>query len=72
MIPTQALIPKLKGQDVYILRNGLAKLSDVQTGLRTESSVQITGGLSPGDTILTTNLLRLRPDAKIIIEKVEQ
>ena len=72
MIPTQALIPKLKGQDVYVLMNGLAKLSDVQIGLRTESSVQVTGGLNPGDTILTTNLLRLRPDAKVIIEKIEQ
>lgn len=72
MIPTQALIPKLKGQDVYILKNGLAKLSDVQTGLRTEASVQITSGLSVGDTIITTNILRLRPDARVIIEKVEQ
>ncbi|MEO6694590.1 MAG: efflux RND transporter periplasmic adaptor subunit [Ignavibacteria bacterium] len=72
MIPTQALIPKLKGHDVYVLKNGLAKLSDVQTGLRTESSVQITSGLNAGDTILTTNILRLRPDAKIVIEKIEQ
>ncbi len=72
MIPTQALIPKLKGQDVYVLKNGLAKLSDVQTGLRTEASVQVTSGLNVGDTIITTNILRLRPDAKVTIEKVEQ
>lgn len=69
-IPSQALIPKLKGQDVYVLKNGVAKLINVETGKRTEESVQITAGLNSGDTILTTNILRLRPEAKVIIQEV--
>lgn len=69
-IPSQALIPKLKGQDVYVLKSGIAKLVEVETGKRTEESVQITSGLNSGDTILTTNILRLRPDAKVIIQEL--
>lgn len=69
-IPTQALIPKLKGQDVYLLKDGLAKLVSVETGNRTEERVQITSGLNTGDTVLITNILRLRPDAKVIIQDV--
>ena len=71
LIPTNALIPKLKGQDVYVLKNGTAKLTEVQTGIRTEESIQITAGLNEGDTVLTTNVLRLRQDAKVVIDKIE-
>ncbi|MBV6477626.1 MAG: Multidrug resistance protein MdtA [Ignavibacteria bacterium] len=70
-IPSQALIPKLKGQDVYILKSGFAKLVNVETGKRTEENIQITSGLNSGDTILTTNILRLRPDAKVIIQEIK-
>jgi membrane fusion protein (multidrug efflux system) len=33
----------------------------VKTGIRTSSAVQITTGLSEGDTVLTTGILQLRP-----------
>jgi hypothetical protein len=32
--------------------------------------VQITSGLKAGDTVLTTGLLSLRPEAKVILTKV--
>jgi membrane fusion protein (multidrug efflux system) len=71
MIPTQAVIPQLKGQSVFIYRNGTAKSVDVQTGLRTEESIQITSGLNEGDTVITTNMLRLKPDAKVKLTKLD-
>lgn len=71
LIPTQALVPKLKGQSVYIYRNGVAKFIDVDIGERTEDMVQITSGLNQGDTLITTNILRLKPEAKVKMEKID-
>lgn len=59
MVPTQALVPDLAGQKVYICRDGVAQEVRVQIGLRTESKVQVTQGLNAGDTLLTTGLLQV-------------
>jgi membrane fusion protein (multidrug efflux system) len=59
MVPTQALVPDIQGQKVYICRGGVAQEVRVQIGLRTESKVQVTQGLAPGDTLLTTGLLQV-------------
>jgi membrane fusion protein (multidrug efflux system) len=60
MVPTQAVIPVLKGQSVFVKRNGVAVPLTVKTGIRTASAVQITDGIAAGDTILTTGLMQLR------------
>ena len=59
MVPTQALVPDLQGQKVYVCRGGVAHEVRVQTGLRTENKIQITQGLATGDTLLTTGLLQV-------------
>ena len=61
MVPTQAIIPVLKGQTVLVRKNGLVVSIAVKTGVRTPSAIQITEGLSVGDTVLTTGILQLRP-----------
>jgi membrane fusion protein (multidrug efflux system) len=67
MVPTQAIIPVLKGQTVLIRKNGVVKSVPVQTGMRTATSVQITDGLAPGDTVITTGLLQLRPGGLVTV-----
>lgn len=71
MVPTQSVVPKLKGQSVYVYKNGQASLVDVEIGIRTENLLQVISGVNEGDTILTTNILRLRQGAKVTLEKVE-
>jgi membrane fusion protein (multidrug efflux system) len=70
LIPTEALVPKLKGQSIILYKAGTAKFVDVEIGERTEDKIQITSGLSPGDTILTNNILRLKPDMKVKIGNI--
>lgn len=70
MVPTQAVIPQARGKKVYVYNNGTAKFVDVTTGVRDSSDVEITSGLSVGDTVLTTGLLSLRPDAKVMLSKL--
>ncbi len=67
MVPTISLVPELEGQKVYLVKNGLVQPSSVQTGLRTDLKVQITEGVQPGDTVLTTGLLQVRPGMSVDI-----
>ncbi|MGE4586878.1 MAG: efflux RND transporter periplasmic adaptor subunit [Mangrovibacterium sp.] len=59
-IPTEALIPEMEGEKVFIYRNGKAEEVKVTTGLRTETHIQVRTGLQFGDTLLTTAILQLR------------
>ena len=70
MVPTQAVLPQARGKRVFVYRGGTAEAVDVTTGTRDSAMVQITGGLKPGDTVITTGLLAIRPDAKVVINKV--
>lgn len=70
VLPTQAVIPQARGKKVYVYNGGVAKFVDVTTGVRDSSTVQITSGLKVGDTVLLTGLLSLRPEAKVILTKV--
>lgn len=70
MIPTESVVPKLKGQSVFLYQNGIAVMKDVEMGLRTDKEVQITSNLTAGDTIITTNILRLKPNGKVKIVNI--
>lgn len=67
-IPTEALVPEMEGEIVYVYRNGKAEVVKVTTGLRTESQIQITGGLNFGDTLLTTGILQLRESLPVVLD----
>jgi len=67
LIPTEALIPELKGQKVFLCKNGKAQSQKVETGIRTDTQIQITSGLQAGDTVLTTGIMQLKQDAPVKI-----
>jgi membrane fusion protein (multidrug efflux system) len=67
-IPTEALIPQMEGETVFVYRKGKAESVKVMTGLRTESLIQITDGLRFGDTLLTTGILQLRHNLPVVLD----
>jgi membrane fusion protein (multidrug efflux system) len=69
-IPTEALIPEMEGEKVFIFKSGKASSVKVMTGLRTEAKIQITNGLNYGDTILVTGILQLRENLPIVLDTV--
>lgn len=71
LVPTQALIPNTKGYSLFRIKNGKAERREVTTGSRTKGTVQILQGLSIGDTVLTTNLLRLDTGVPVTVSTVE-
>jgi len=50
---------------VILAKNGKAKFITITTGIRREDNVEVTSGLKPGDTILTSGILFIKPDSKI-------
>ncbi|MFT4033336.1 MAG: efflux RND transporter periplasmic adaptor subunit [Siphonobacter sp.] len=71
LIPSQAVIPGTMDKKVVVSRNGKASFIVVETGTRTESQVQIISGLQPGDTVITSGILQLKPDAVLKIKSVK-
>jgi membrane fusion protein, multidrug efflux system len=65
MIPTQAIIPVLKGKRVFVCRNGKAEPVSVETGIRTDQYIQVTNGLQAGDSVITTGIMQLKPGAPV-------
>jgi membrane fusion protein (multidrug efflux system) len=65
MVSSQALIPSSQGYSVYTAKNNQAQLTEVKTGQRGPNSVEILHGLNKGDTVVTSNLLRLMPGAPL-------
>jgi membrane fusion protein, multidrug efflux system len=69
-IPTEALIPEMEGVKVFVFKKGKARSVKVQTGLRTESKIQVTDGLKFGDTLITTGIMQLRENLMISLDTV--
>lgn len=67
-IPTEAVIPEMAGEKVFIYKNGRAEEVRVTIGLRTESHIQIREGLNFGDTLLTTAILQLRQSLPVQLD----
>lgn len=70
MVPSRAIIPQSRGKKVAIFRNGEVSFSNVETGIRDSAMVQVLSGLAPGDTLITTGLLGLKPGMKAVIRKI--
>lgn len=65
MVPTEAVIPELKGKKVFVVHGGKAVPVSVSTGLRNDAQIQITEGLKAGDTVITTGIMSLKPETPV-------
>lgn len=59
-VPTEAVVPEMDGKRMWIVKNGKALSVPVETESRDEKNVEVTSGISVGDTILTGGLMQLR------------
>lgn len=71
LVPTEAIIPVLKGKKVFISNQGRAKEVMVETGTRTDKSVLVTSGLNLGDTVLTTGMMSLKDETPVKIKIIK-
>lgn len=69
-VPSQAIIPNVRNKQVIVLRKDSVQFTVVETGIRDSAYVQILNGLQPGDTVITTGLMAIRPTTKVRIQRM--
>ena len=69
LVPSVAIVPELKGQRVYLYKDGIVSPQNVEIGIREETRVQILSGLNIGDTVITSGILQIRPGVKVSISE---
>ena len=69
MIPTEAVIPQQDSKSVWVVRSGRAHSVTVETGFRSDDMVEITSGLTPSDSVITTGVMQLKEGSLLTIEK---
>lgn len=67
LISEQALMPQGEQQFVYKVVDGNAVMTPVTTGLRRAGQVEITEGLSVGDTVVIAGQMKVRPGAPVAV-----
>ncbi len=70
LVPTQAVIPNIRNKQVVVLRHDSVTFAVVETGIRDSAFVQVLRGIKPGDTVITSGLMAIRPNSKVKISKV--
>lgn len=72
MIPTGAVLPQGRKKLVYKYNAGKALATEITTGVRDSSNVEVLTGLKNGDTVITTGLLFLKPNSDVKLVKAIQ
>ncbi len=70
MVPTSAIIPDDKSNKVVVIRGSKAIYTDVKTGIRQASNIEIVSGLKPGDSIAVTGILFTRNNGAVKVRNV--
>ncbi|TAF68283.1 MAG: efflux RND transporter periplasmic adaptor subunit [Cytophagales bacterium] len=71
LLPTEAIVPEMDMFKVFKVKNGKAISVTVKIGKRTEKEVEIVEGLQKGDTVITSGILKVKPDAPVTIQAYE-
>lgn len=72
LVPTEAVVPEQGSKKVFILEKGKAKEVKIETGIRTDKEVEVTSGLQPNDTLITTGILQLRAGLDVNVVNVTE
>ena len=71
LVPTEAVIPEQDGKKVFVLEKGKAKEVKIQTGIRSNTDLEVLSGLQANDTLITTGMLQLRSGMEVEVVKVK-
>lgn len=71
LVPTQAIVPQINDQTIYLYKNGKVQRRIVETGIRTADKVRILSGVSAGDTVITSGLLMVKEGMSISFQAIQ-
>jgi membrane fusion protein (multidrug efflux system) len=71
LVPTEAIVPDIQGEKVFLYKSGKSVPQLVKTGIRTEEEIQILSGIEIGDTVIVSGIIQLRPNSSVTISTVK-
>lgn len=72
VVPTNCIIPDAMSNMVILVKDGKAVFQNVETGDRTADQVELTKGVNPGDSVVVSGILFVRPNAKLKVKKARK
>ena len=70
MVPNSVVVLQGRKKQIYLYKAGKAIQTDITTGVRDSTNIQVVSGVISGDTVITTGLLFLRPGIDVKISKI--
>lgn len=71
VLPTSAIMPGDKSDQVVLVKNGKAQMQDVKTGDRQDDKIAVVSGLAPGDSVVTNGVLFTQPGKPVKVRNVK-
>lgn len=65
MIPNNSVILLGRKKQIYVYQSGKAMPKEIVTGIRDSANIQVLTGINPGDTVITSAILFLRPGLEV-------
>ena len=69
LIPTQSIVPILKGNKVFIIHGDSATEQKVEIAGRNDLNVEIINGLKTGDTVVVSGIIQMKQGVKVKVGK---
>lgn len=70
MVPSESIIPILKGKKIFVMENGVAQERLIKTGMRTESKVSVEDGLVLGDSVVVSALMSVKENTPVMVRNL--
>jgi membrane fusion protein (multidrug efflux system) len=67
-VPSIAVIPELGGKKVFVFDDGKAQPRTVETGIRSDTAVQIVSGLAEAELVIVSGIQQLQPGLEVEID----
>lgn len=71
LVPSGSIIPDDKNKQLIVVKNGKAKFVNVETGVRDAGFVEVTSGVTQGDSVVVTGVLFARPNSPVKVKAVK-
>lgn len=71
MVPTNTIIPNDVNNQLVLIKKGKPQFVNINTGIRLANNVEITKGVSAGDTVVVTGVLFVKQGAAVKIRSIK-
>jgi membrane fusion protein (multidrug efflux system) len=72
LVPTNAIMPGDKSDQVVVVKHGKAVMTDIKTGDRQNDKIAVVSGLSAGDSVVTNGVLFTQPGKPVKVRSAKE